>query len=213
MDVAAVGPRFTSVVQAVSQRHGAIDEAAHGIAEAHEPFDAAAVAVALAAVDHRVRRGRRRRVRGGAVRERRHHGGWQVRDEVLRVRRELERRQLVDLVLRSVEQPVHDLARLAEPQPVLEVVELDRRRHGEAHAPVAQPLDCPHLAVPVLAAEHPRDAHDPRLRGRRPVPRACHGALGGTAGGRLLGLGAPGQLLICVVAAYHRLEPLMITQA
>jgi len=213
--IIAIGrPRLTRgrVVQAVSQRHGGVDEA-DGIVEAHEPFDAAAVAVAFVAVGHR----RRGRVRGGGpvgrsckIGEGRHHGGRQMGDEVLRLRRELERGQLVDLVLRGVQQPVHHLARLAEAQPVLEVVELDGRRHGQPHAPVAQPLDRPHLAVPVLAAEDPRHAHDPRLRRRRPVPGARqHGTLrddsaGAGGRGRPLGLGAPGpQLFIGEIAAYH----------
>ena len=38
-DIAITAPRLTGrVVQAVSQRHGAIDKA-HGIVEAHEPFN------------------------------------------------------------------------------------------------------------------------------------------------------------------------------
>lgn len=109
------------------------------------------------------------------VRHERHGGGGHhVVHEVDLMRRELERRQLVDLVAGRVEQPVDDLAGLVKAQPVLQVVELDRRLHGQPHAPVPETLDGLHLAVAVLAAEDARHAHYPRLRLRRPLPRRSH---------------------------------------
>jgi hypothetical protein len=105
--------------------------------------------------------------------DKRRHGRRQVaQHEVLR--RELERRQLVDLVARGVEQPLDHLAGLVKAEAVLQVVELDRSRHGEAHAPVAKALHGLHLAVAVLPTEDARDADDARLRLLRPLPRRRH---------------------------------------
>ncbi|KAG6382736.1 hypothetical protein SASPL_157554 [Salvia splendens] len=61
------------------------------------------------------------------------------------------RGELVDVGFRGVDEPVDDLARLAEAELVLEFVELDGRGDREADAPVSQPPDRADLAVPVFS--------------------------------------------------------------
>lgn len=77
--------------------------------------------------------------------------------------RDLQRRQLVDLVFGGVQQPVHHLAGLVEAEPLLEVVELDGGGDGEADAPVPQTSYRAHFAVPVFAPQGPRHSDYPRI--------------------------------------------------
>jgi len=88
-------------------------------------------------------------------------GGGRVRGEP---RGGVERRELVDSVSGSPDEPLDGLARLVVPEAVLQVVELDGGGDGEADASVPDALGRVHLAVAVLAPRRPRDAVDPRRR-------------------------------------------------